>query len=119
LAQKLPVTVRFIEFMPFDGNRWNSDKMVTASEIRSALDQELGLARLSDGPNDMAKHYSVPGFAGKIGIISSMTEQFCGSCNRIRLLANGSIKNCLFSGDETDSLEPFRRGEDLNPIIKG
>lgn len=118
LAKDLPLIIRYIEFMPFDGNRWNYEKMVSADEIRDRLSERYTLIRDVDAPHDTTKHYSIDGFKGQIGIISSMSEQFCGSCNRIRLLANGSIKNCLFSPDETNLLEPLRNGEDLEPIIR-
>ncbi|MEX0929660.1 MAG: GTP 3',8-cyclase MoaA [Balneolales bacterium] len=118
LARDLPLVVRFIEFMPFDGNRWDNTKMVPATEIRSRIESRFTLHKDEDSLHDTTKHYRIKGFEGRIGIISSMSEQFCGSCNRIRLLANGSIKNCLFSGDETNLLQPLRNGENLEPIIR-
>lgn len=118
LTRHLPIDVRYIEFMPFDGNRWNDEKMVTAQEIRSKLQTYFYLARDSDDPNDTTRHYQIPGYQGKVGIISSMSEHFCGSCNRIRLLANGAIKNCLFSEEETDLLTPLRNGKDIVPLIR-
>jgi molybdenum cofactor biosynthesis protein A len=117
-TRDLPVTMRFIEFMPFDGNRWDDEKMVSLAEMKERISDRFDIVKLEDGPNDTTKHYRVPGFAGKFGIISSMTEHFCGSCNRVRLLANGAIKNCLFSADETDLLTPLRNGEDTEPIIR-
>lgn len=118
LSRDLPVTIRFIEFMPFDGNRWNDDKMVSAQQIREILGTHFKLQRDLDAPHDTTRHYTIPGHKGRIGIISSMSEHFCGSCNRIRLLASGAIKNCLFSTDETDLLTPLRRGQDLEPLIR-
>ena len=118
LAKDLSIIIRYIEFMPFDGNRWNNDKMVSADEIRDRLSKRYTLIRDEDAPHDTTKHYSIDGFQGQIGVISSMSEQFCGSCNRIRLLANGSIKNCLFSPDETNLLQPLRNGDNLEPIIR-
>ncbi|MBP3193311.1 GTP 3',8-cyclase MoaA [Natronogracilivirga saccharolytica] len=118
LARAMPVTVRYIEFMPFDGNRWDDRKMVPAETIRGALADRYMLVRDSDAAHDTTRHYSIPGFRGRIGIISSMSEYFCGSCNRIRLLANGGIQNCLFSENETDLRTPLRRGDDLEPIIR-
>lgn len=118
LARNLPVTIRFIEFMPFDGNRWSDGKMISAQEIRDIITAEYQLNRGTDALNDTTKHYHIPGFKGKIGIISSMSEHFCGSCNRIRLLSTGKIKNCLFSPDETDLLTPLREGYDIEPLIR-
>lgn len=117
-TRDLPLTMRFIEFMPFDGNRWDDEKMVSLAEMKERISDRFDIVKLEDGPNDTTKHYRVPGFAGKFGIISSMTEHFCGSCNRVRLLANGAIKNCLFSADETDLLTPLRNGEDPEPLIR-
>jgi molybdenum cofactor biosynthesis protein A len=117
-TKEVPITVRFIEFMPFDGNRWDDEKMVPIAEMRERISETYPFEKLQDGPHDTTKHYRVPGFAGKFGIISSMTEHFCGSCNRLRLLANGALKNCLFSTDETDLLTPLRKGEELEPIIR-
>jgi len=117
-TREMPVTVRFIEFMPFNGNSWNDDKMVPLAEMKERISEKYNFIKLEDGPNDTTKHYRVPGFEGEFGIISSMTEHFCGSCNRIRLLANGSMKNCLFSTDETDLLTPLRNGEDPESIIR-
>ena len=117
-TRDLPLTVRFIEFMPFDGNRWDDEKMLSLAEMKERISEKFDIMKLEDGPNDTTKHFSVPGFAGKFGIISSMTEHFCGSCNRVRLLANGSIKNCLFSTDETDLLTLLRKGEDPEPVIR-
>ena len=118
LARTRPLSVRYIEFMPFDGNRWDDRKMVPADAIRDALSGHYTLVRDTDGPHDTTRHYTIPGFRGRIGIISSMSEHFCGSCNRIRLLSNGAIKNCLFSQDETDLRTPMRRGDDLEPLIR-
>ena len=118
LAKDLPITVRYIEFMPFDGNRWNDEKMVPAQDIRSEIMNYFQIERARDGPNDTTRHFRIPGFKGKIGIISSMSEHFCGSCNRIRLLANGAIKNCLFSEEETDLLTPLREGKEVEPLIR-
>ena len=67
--------------------------------------------------NDTAKVFEIKGYKGSFGIISSVTNPFCSTCNRIRLTADGKIKNCLFSGDETDLLTAFRNGEDIVPLI--
>ena len=80
------VTVRFIEYMPFDGNKWNDRKMVNYAEMLSEVRRvHPGLERVDDEPNDTAKGFRVPGFEGSVGFITSMSEHFCGSCNRLRL----------------------------------
>ncbi|KAA3620272.1 MAG: GTP 3',8-cyclase MoaA [Flavobacterium sp.] len=121
LTKDLPVSVRFIEFMPFDGNKWNIDKTVSYAEIMEKVRDhytEDQLERLQDAPNDTSKNYRIKDYKGSFGIISSVTNPFCDSCNRIRLTANGRIKNCLFSASETDLLTLLRAGEAIEPIIQ-
>ena len=120
LTKDLPVSVRFIEFMPFDGNKWNIDKTVSYAEIMDKVRDhftEDQLERLQDAPNDTSKNYKIKNYKGSFGIISSVTNPFCDSCNRIRLTANGRIKNCLFSSSETDLLQALRAGEAIEPLI--
>lgn len=114
------VVFRFIEFMPFDGNKWDNSKVVTLDAI---LDQvkvkfkEDQILKVKDHQNDTTKHYQIKGYEGTFGIISTVSNPFCDSCNRIRLTANGRIKNCLFSSTETDLLTPLRNGEEITPHI--
>lgn len=103
------VTVRFIEYMPFDGNKWNDRKMVNYAEMLSEVRRvHPGLERVDDEPNDTAKGFRVPGFEGSVGFITSMSEHFCGSCNRLRLTADGNLKVCLFGNTEVNLLEAMR-----------
>lgn len=67
-------------------------------------------ARSQDGPNDTAKTWGVEGFAGRVGFISSMTDHFCFSCNRVRLTADGSLKVCLFGPNEVSLRDAMRQG---------
>ncbi|MBS1573953.1 MAG: cyclic pyranopterin phosphate synthase MoaA, partial [Bacteroidetes bacterium] len=67
--------------------------------------------------HDTAKAYMVPGHKGTFAVISTMTAPFCSGCNRIRLTADGKMKNCLFSKEETDLLSALRKGEDVTPLI--
>ena len=67
--------------------------------------------------NETAKKYLVPGHAGTFAVISTMSANFCGDCNRIRLTADGKLKNCLFSRDETDLLTALRNGQDVLPLV--
>ena len=113
--------VRFIEFMPFDGNNWDMSRLVSFDEIVSAAMQHFGkenVLRIEDRPNDTSENFRIRGHKGTFAIISTVTRPFCSTCNRIRLTANGRIKNCLFSGTETDLLTPFRAGADIRPLIK-
>ena len=119
LTKELPVCVRFIEFMPFDGNRWNLDKIVSFEQILKQVNARYPeVIRLADAANDTSENYQIKGHRGSFAVISSVTRPFCGGCNRIRLTANGHLKNCLFSSTETDLLTPFREGKDIEPIIR-
>ncbi|KAL7334913.1 hypothetical protein PS15p_200469 [Mucor circinelloides] len=116
-----PVNVRFIEYMPFDGNKWNRDKLVPFKELIDRIETIYGrLDKLGDGMNDTTKHYQVPGYQGKLGFITSMTEHFCGTCNRLRITADGNIKVCLFGNAEVSLRDMIRQGktdEELLEII--
>ena len=113
-----PIHVRFIEFMPFSGNRWTSNKVFTWQQILEVAESRYPVVRLSDDKHDTAKKYTVPGHAGTFAVISTMTAPFCSGCNRMRLTADGKMKNCLFSKEETDLLTAFRKGENILPLIQ-
>ena len=120
LTQFLPISVRFIEFMPFAGNEWDRSKMVSQNEILSEVNNVFAseeIQKLEDEKNFTARTYKIKGFQGDFGIISSITNPFCDGCNRIRLTANGKIKNCLFSNSETDLLTAFRNGDSITDLI--
>ncbi|MCD9856677.1 GTP 3',8-cyclase MoaA [Epilithonimonas sp. JDS] len=112
------VDIRFIEFMPFSGNQWSSNQVMTQMEILDIINENYDFIPLPIGPNDTAKSYSIKGHKGSFSIISTMSEPFCSGCNRIRLTADGKLKNCLFSKQETDLLTPLRNGQDILPIIE-
>lgn len=121
LSKELPINVRFIEFMPFDGNKWDKSKMVSYAEVMEKVNNEFSpseVIRINDAPNDTSKNYKIEGYKGSFAIISSVTNPFCDSCNRIRLTANGRLKNCLFSASESDLLTPLREGKDITSIIQ-
>jgi cyclic pyranopterin phosphate synthase len=120
-TKELPVSVRFIEFMPFDGNAWDKAKMVSYAEVMTYVNghyDEQKVIRMQDAPNDTSKNYTIEGYKGSFAIISSVTNPFCDSCNRIRLTANGRLKNCLFSSSESDLLTPLREGKSIEPMIQ-
>ena len=112
-----PVHVRFIEFMPFTGNRWTSNKVVTMQQMLEVIRQKYNVERLRDEKHETAKGYKVPGHLGTFAIISTMSANFCADCNRMRLTADGKMKNCLFAEKETDLLTALRNGEDVIPLI--
>jgi len=113
-----PIQIRFIEFMPFDGNKWNSDKLVTLQEMLDLIGKEYKIATAMSEPNDTSKRYTIENHAGSFAVISTMSAPFCNTCNRIRLTADGKIKNCLFSSEETDLLTALRKGENVLPLIE-
>lgn len=113
-----PIQIRFIEFMPFDGNQWKSDKLVTLQEMLQIIQTQYAISAGELEPNDTSKPYHIEGHLGSFAVISTMSAPFCSTCNRIRLTADGKIKNCLFSASETDLLTPMRNGLDVLPFIK-
>jgi cyclic pyranopterin phosphate synthase len=117
-TKETPVHVRFIEFMPFSGNRWTSNQVFTWQQILQVVEQQYSFLPLKNEEHDTAKGYIVPGHAGTFSVISTMSAPFCGTCNRMRLTADGKIKNCLFAEHETDLLTALRNGEDVTGLIK-
>ncbi len=116
-TKDIPVHIRFIEFMPFTGNRWTSNKVFSFHEIMEVVGNRYLFMPVEGKPNDTAKVFSVTGHKGTFAVISTMTEPFCGTCNRMRLTADGKLKNCLFSDSETDLLTALRNGADVLPLI--
>ena len=119
-TRNTPVHVRFIEFMPFGGNSWEWKNGVSLDEILTRTTERFGpfgFERITDRPNDTSKNYRLKDGKGTFAIISSVTNPFCDTCNRIRLTADGKIRNCLFSNSETDLLTAFRNGESIEPLI--
>lgn len=117
-TKETPIQIRFIEFMPFDGNKWNSDKLITFQEMLEIIGKEYTIAPARNDPNDTSKQFSIESHAGSFAVISTMSAPFCNTCNRIRLTADGKIKNCLFSSEETDLLTALRSGENILPLIE-
>lgn len=116
-TKDIPVHVRFIEFMPFSGNKWTSNKVFTWQQMLELIEAKYPIIRLQDEKHDTAKKYTVPGHAGSFAFITTMSAPFCGDCNRMRLTADGKMKNCLFSKAETDLLTALRNKEDVVPLI--
>ncbi|KAJ8346128.1 hypothetical protein SKAU_G00303210 [Synaphobranchus kaupii] len=111
LTKRKPLDVRFIEYMPFDGNKWNFKKMVSYQEMLDHIRQQWpDLEQLQGGETDTAKAYRVPGYLGQVGFITSMSDHFCGSCNRLRITADGNLKVCLFGNSEVSLRDCLRSG---------
>lgn len=123
LTEDRNLDVRFIEYMPFAGNKWNDEKMVSYKEMVQTLKARWPeFHPLSNGPNDTSKAYKVPNFKGQVGFITSMSEHFCGSCNRLRITADGNLKVCLFGNAEVSLRDAMRSGcseDDLLALIGG
>ncbi len=122
LTQENPWHVRFIELMPVGALEPMTDEMVVPSdEILSRIQHALGPLAVGGGPalgNGPAAYYSLAGAAGSIGVITPMTHTYCGSCNRVRLTADGRLRTCLFGDHEVDLRGALRRGEPLAGLVR-
>lgn len=113
LARETDTEIRFIEFMPLDAeSRWQRDKVLFAHEIVAILESEFGALEPVTMQNTSApaQEFRFADGRGRIGLIASVSRPFCGSCNRFRLTAEGRLRNCLFSHDETDVRDLLRAG---------
>ncbi|HET6869564.1 MAG TPA: GTP 3',8-cyclase MoaA [Solirubrobacteraceae bacterium] len=121
-ARRTPYEVRFIEFMPLDADHaWSADQVLTGAEIRAAIDAVYPLEPEPREPHSTARVYRFKDGKGKIGFINPVSEPFCGDCNRVRLTADGRLRTCLFSLNETDLRTPIRAGAgdpELEQIIR-
>jgi GTP 3',8-cyclase len=121
-ARSTDYQVRFIEFMPLDGDRaWTPDAVLSGDEIRSMIEEVHPLEELPRERHATARVYRFRDGRGEIGFINPVSEPFCGDCNRIRLTAEGKLRTCLFSMHETDLRDPLRAGAgdgELEEIIR-
>jgi molybdenum cofactor biosynthesis protein A len=127
LAKEEAIDVRFIEWMPFDDNKWDSSTFLGYEEMLQSLRSRCDLTQLPEsdergsGANDTTKWFAAGGHMGRIGFITSMSDHFCEGCNRLRITADGSLKVCLF-GDESLSLRDAMRAgvsdDDLALLIR-
>ena len=110
--------LRFIEQMPLDAqHRWARAEMVTAEEIFGALATEFDLAPVDEPRGSApAELFLVDGGPATVGVIASVTRPFCGDCDRVRLTADGQVRNCLFARQESDLRGPMREGADDEEI---
>lgn len=111
------IEIRFIEFMPFAGNKWSSNQVFTLHEVLSEIATKYDALPVAPEANDTSKRYMIPGHVGSFAVISTMSAPFCDTCNRMRLTADGKLKNCLFSKSETDLLGALRSGQEVLPLI--
>ncbi len=122
LTRHMPVDVRFIEYMPFNDNLWQADGFVSYQQMQERI---VGLQRIEDGPNDTTKWWKLSSNTsrsttplGRIGFITSMSEHFCGTCNRLRLTADGKLKVCLFGKTEVSLRDLLRGGASESTLQK-
>jgi cyclic pyranopterin phosphate synthase len=122
LARRRDFQVRFIEFMPLDGERsWRPEDVLSGAEVRALVEAEHPLRELPREPHSTARVFAFADGRGEIGFVNPVTEPFCADCNRIRLTADGRLRTCLFSQHETDLRGPLRAGADdgeLERIIR-
>lgn len=121
-ARTHPYEVRFIEFMPLDGDHsWSRDQVLTGAEVRAAIDAVHPLEAEPREPSATARVYRFADGRGRIGFINPVSEPFCGDCNRIRVTADGNLRTCLFSVGETSLRDPLRAGasdDELAAVIR-
>jgi cyclic pyranopterin phosphate synthase len=119
LARSTPYHVRFIEFMPLDADHaWTPDQVLTGAEIRDAIGAVYPLEPEPREPSATARVYRFADAPGRIGFINPVSEPFCGDCNRVRLTADGRLRTCLFSLNETDLRGPLRAGAEDDEVIQ-
>jgi cyclic pyranopterin phosphate synthase len=122
-ARERGFEVRFIEFMPLDGdNAWTADQVLTGDELREIIHAVHPLEELPREPSSTARVFRFVDGRGRIGFVNPVSEPFCSDCNRIRLTADGRLRTCLFSLHETDLRGPLRAGagdDDLEELIRG
>lgn len=111
LSQHQNLDIRFIEEMPFNGAAGQTREIWSAGQIFETLtDKYPAIEKIQSDPHAPANQYQIPGFKGQVGIIAAYSRSFCGKCNRIRLTATGSIKNCLYDEGVLDLKSILRSG---------
>ena len=123
LARRKPYVIRFIEYMPLDADgNWNLDQVLTGEELRAIIDQKWPLVPVAGiDPSSTSVVYRFADGAGEMGFINPVSQPFCATCDRIRLTADGQLRTCLFSLDETDLKTPLRNGaseSDLEEVVR-
>ncbi|KFD45053.1 hypothetical protein M513_14074 [Trichuris suis] len=106
--------------MPFGGNKWEHRKMVSYAEMMETIQRQFGNLRKLDNEmqDDTSKGYQVPGFHGRVGFITSMSQHFCATCSRLRLTADGCLKVCLHGNSEVSLVKALRSGASEEELIQ-
>ncbi|MBZ0188933.1 MAG: GTP 3',8-cyclase MoaA [Candidatus Obscuribacterales bacterium] len=110
LAKDQPLNVRFIEFMPFKNNDWQIEKVLSYKQMLDTIGRHHKLTPIKGEASAVAKDYAIEGATGTVSFVTSMSESFCSTCNRLRLTADGSIKSCLFYPSELTFRDRIRSG---------
>lgn len=119
LSVDKPISVRFIEEMPFNGSNGSSKSIPwDRNNILRALSEKFSLTKLDDPKNSTASHYQIDGAKGNLGVIAAYTRTFCGSCNRIRLTAQGELRTCLYANAGLDLRALLRSGKNNEAIAQ-
>jgi cyclic pyranopterin phosphate synthase len=105
-----PMNVRFIEAMPFKDNAWSQASVFPYAAMRERIESRYALVPVAPEFGAVAKDFQLIGHRGSVSFITSMTDSFCGTCNRLRLTADGHIKSCLFQAAEVQIRDHLRRG---------
>jgi cyclic pyranopterin phosphate synthase len=117
-ARRNPYEVRFIEFMPLDADgAWTRDQLLTGEELRAIIHAVHPLEPEPREPSATARVYRFADGQGRIGFINPVSDPFCGDCNRIRVTADGNLRTCLFSHNETSLRDPLRAGASDDELV--
>jgi cyclic pyranopterin phosphate synthase len=123
LTKDYPLTVRFIELMPFDAHQiWKTGKFFSAEHIQKELKDHFPEIKTTDGTATEHAIFQIPNYAGKVAVIPSYSRNLCGNCNRIRITADGKLLNCLYSQNETNLRDAIRIGKSdmqIGEMIRG
>ncbi|WP_425390735.1 GTP 3',8-cyclase MoaA [Ekhidna sp.] len=110
LAKEHPVSVRFLEEMPFNGSGGKVETPMNYKDILSIIEKEYDYNKMIDGPHSTSQNYQIAGFKGSFGVIPSFSRTFCGDCNRLRMSATGEIRTCLYGNSQLNLRDILRSG---------
>src|SRR6266567_7405229 len=112
LSRRKPYVIRFIEFMPLDADgNWQRERVLSGTEIKTIIERDfMPMVQIPAEPSSTSRRFTFADGVGEIGFINPVSQPFCGTCNRIRLTADGQLRTCLFSIDEWDLRRPLRTG---------
>jgi GTP 3',8-cyclase len=112
LARRKPYVIRFIEFMPLDADgNWQRERVLTGPEIKAIIERDfMPMVPVAAEPSSTSRRFTFADGIGELGFINPVSQPFCGTCNRIRLTADGQLRTCLFSIEEWDLRGPMRAG---------